>query len=39
MSDDLGIPSVDFNTEPLIMNEIPDNETEYRHMVQMLNKE
>ena len=36
LSDDLGIPSVD-NTEPLIMNELQDNE--YRHMVQMLNKE
>ena len=36
LSDDLGIPSVD-NTEPLVMNELQDNE--YRHMVQMLNKE
>ena len=37
MSDDIGIPSVDLNTEPLILNELQDNE--YRHMVQMLNKE
>ena len=36
LSDDLGIPSVD-NTEPLIMNELQDNE--YRHMVQKLNKQ
>ena len=36
LSDDLGIPSVD-NTEPLIMNELQDNE--YRNMVQILNKE
>lgn len=36
LSDDLGIPSVE-NTEPLIMNELPDDE--YRHMVQTLNKE
>ena len=36
LSDDLGIPSVD-NTEPLIMNELQDNE--YRHMVQILNIE
>ena len=36
LSDDLGIPSVD-NTEPLIMNELQDNE--YKHMVQILNKE
>ena len=34
--DDLGIPSVD-NTEPLIMNELPDDE--YRYLVQKLNKE
>lgn len=33
---DLGIPSVD-NTEPLIMNELPDDE--YRYLVQKLNKE
>ena len=37
LSDDLGIPSADLNTEPLIMNELQDDE--YRHMVQMLNKE
>ena len=36
LSDDLGIPSVE-NTEPLIMNELPDGG--YRHMVQTLNKE
>ena len=37
MSDDIGIPSVDLNTESLILNELQDDE--YRHMVQMLNKE
>ena len=36
LSGDLGIPSVD-NSEPLTMNELPDDE--YRHMVQTLNKE
>ena len=36
LSDDLGIPSVD-STEPLIMNELPEDE--YRHLVQTLNKE
>ena len=36
LSDDLGIPSVN-NSEPLIMNELPDDE--YRHIVQTLNKE
>ena len=36
LSDDLGIPSVN-NSEPLIMNELPDDE--YRHLVQTLNKE
>jgi len=36
LSDDLGISSVD-NSEPLTMNELPDDE--YRHMVQTLNKE
>ena len=36
LSDELGIPSVD-NSEPLTMNELPDDE--YRHMVQTLNKE
>ena len=35
LSDDLGIPSVD-NSEPLTMNELPDDE--YRRMVQTLNK-
>ena len=33
LSDNLGIPSVD-NSEPLTMNELPDDE--YRHMVQTL---
>ena len=36
LSDDLGIPSADSNTESLIFNELQDNE--YRNMVQMLNK-
>lgn len=36
LSDDIGIPSAD-NTEPLILNEVPDDE--YRLMVQTLNKE
>ena len=33
----IGIPSADSNTEPLILNELQDDD--YRHMVQMLNKE
>ena len=37
LSDDLGIPSVDLNTEPLLMNELQDDE--YRNLVQSLNKE
>lgn len=37
LSDDIGIPSVDANYAPLIQNELQDEE--YRHMVQMLNKE
>ena len=37
LSDDIGIPSVDSNTEPLILNEMQDDE--YRRMVQMLNRE
>ena len=37
LSDDIGIPSAYSNTEPLILNELQDDE--YRHMVQMLNKE
>ena len=37
LSDDLGIPSGDLNTEPLLMNELQDNE--YRHLVQTPNKE
>ena len=35
-ADDIGIPSIDSNSEPLILNELEDNE--YRHLVQMLNK-
>ena len=37
LSDDIGIPSVDSRSEPLILNELPDDE--YRCMVQALNKE
>lgn len=37
LSDDIGIPSVDANYAPLIQSELQDEE--YRHMVQMLNKE
>ena len=37
MSDDTGIPSVDEHTELLILNELHDYE--YRHMVQISNKE
>ena len=37
LSDDIGIPSADLNTEPLILNELQDDE--YRNIVQMLNKE
>ena len=36
LSDNLGIPSTQQNNEPLILNEIPDDE--YRCLVQMLNK-
>lgn len=36
LSDDLGIPSADLNTETLLINELQD---EYRHLVQILNKE
>lgn len=36
LSDDLGIPSADLNTDTLLINELQD---EYRHLVQMLNKE
>ena len=36
LSDDLGIPSASSNNEPLILNELPDQE--YREMVQTLNK-
>ena len=37
LSDDSGIPLVDLNTEPLLMNELQDHE--YRHLVHSLNKE
>ena len=37
LSDVIGIASADSNTEPLILNELQDDD--YRHMVQMLNKE
>jgi len=37
LSNDLGIPSADSNTEPLILNELLDDE--YRTMVQSLNRE
>lgn len=37
LSEDIGIPSTTANTEQLILNEVPDDE--YRHMVQILNKE
>ena len=36
MSDDLGVPSTSFSNEPLILNELPDDD--YRQMVQTLNK-
>ena len=36
LSDDLGIPSVSLNNEPLILNELPD--CDYRQLVQTLNK-
>lgn len=35
-ADDIGIPSVDSNSDPLILNELDDNE--YRILIQMLNK-
>ena len=37
LSDDLGIPLAALNNEPLILNELPDDD--YRQMVQTLNKE
>ena len=37
LSDDLGIPSAALHNEPLILNELPDDD--YRQMVQTLNKE
>ena len=36
LSENLGIPSTQQNNEPLILNEMPDDE--YRGLVQMLNK-
>ena len=37
LTDDLGIPSGTVDNEPLISNELADND--YRQMVQTLNKE
>ena len=37
MSDDLSIPSTSLNNEPLVLDELPDDD--YRQMVQTLNKE
>ena len=37
LSADLGIPSTSFNNEPLILNELPDDN--YHQMVQTLNKD
>ena len=37
LSDDIGIPSADLNHEPLVLNEMQDED--YRHIVQMLNKD
>ena len=37
MSGDLGIPSTSFNNEPLILNELPDDD--HCQMVQTLNKD
>ena len=36
MQDDIGIPSIDANMEPLVLNELQDYE--YQFMVQILNK-
>ena len=36
LSEDVGIPSVTASTEPLILNELQDND--YRQLVQTLNK-
>ena len=36
-ADNLGIPSTDMNSEPLALNELPDDE--YRNLAQMLNTE
>lgn len=37
LSDDIGIPSAELNAEPLILNEMQDDE--YRYMIQSLNRE
>lgn len=37
LSDDLGIPSAALSNEPLILNELPDDD--HRQMIQTLNKE
>ena len=37
LSDDLDIPSTSLNSEPLILNELPD--CDFRQMIQTLNKE
>ena len=37
LSDDIGILSADSRSEPMLLNELPDDE--YRHLVQTLNKE
>jgi len=37
LSRDLDIPSTSFDNEPLILNELPDDD--YRQMVQTLNKD
>ena len=37
LSDDIGIPSAELNTEPLILNEMQDDE--YRNMIESLNRE
>ena len=37
LSDDLGIPSTNLSNEPLVLNELQDDE--YRYLVQMLNVE
>lgn len=37
LSEDIGVPSTAANNEQLILSEVSDDE--YRHMVQILNKE